>query len=249
MTSISIEEFLSQLGKPGKIRRHPATMASLEYVDAPTGRIAYEVAGAGPSVLIVHGWQGSPRDFSTLMPEFQAIGARTVALDLPAHGASDGETLTAHDAAAAILALAEKEGPFEAVIAHSFGCVATTLALEKGLKIHAAVFFAPPARQEAQLRRLCTRNGLNDEQAQKVVDVARARGVDLIDVVARAAQRTEPLLVMHASDDDMTPMSGARDLAAAWPGAKLLPADGLGHNTILRDKAMIAAALRFALGA
>jgi len=46
----------------------------------------------------------------------------------------------------------------------------------------------------------------------------------------------------------MTPIAGARELAQAWPGAKLLEAEGLGHNLTMRDPAMVGAAVRFALG-
>jgi hypothetical protein len=46
----------------------------------------------------------------------------------------------------------------------------------------------------------------------------------------------------------MTPVAGARELAAIWPKAKFLEAEGLGHNLTMRDPAMVAAAVRFAVG-
>ncbi len=72
--------------------------------------------------------------------------------------------------------------------------------------------------------------------------------IDEMDLARKAAGRSEPLLVICSDDDEMTPIDGARELAAAWPGATLLEAQGLGHNLAMRDPAYVGAALRFALG-
>jgi pimeloyl-ACP methyl ester carboxylesterase len=220
------------------------------FVDAPTGKVAYTAEGFGTPVLLVHGWDGSARDMSDIALALDRASARVVALDLPAHGFSEGEKLTAEDAAAAILTVAAKEGPFAAVIAHSFGCPSTVLALEGGLQVNAAVFFAPPLRQIDQFRRLGGRYGLEGDEIEEVIVRLRAAGstMDQMDLAAKGARRSEPLLIIHSEDDEMTPIAGARALEKAWPGAKLLEADGLGHNLTMRDPAMVGAAVRFALG-
>lgn len=245
-----IEAILAQLGRPGEIRRHPATLSRLSYCEGPTGRIAYEEEGEGPLVLFVHGWQGSPRDFSSLMPAFQNAGARTVALDLPAHGASEGKTVSAAEAAAAVRAVADVVGKPAAIIAHSFGCLATTLALKDGLKAGCIVFFAPPDKQATQLRRIGLRNGLDEAAIERLIDRVRDRGVpvDAMDMTRLGAERSEPLFIIHSRDDEMTPSKGSQSIANAWPEAKLLLVDDLGHNMAMRDNATIAAVLRFTLG-
>lgn len=247
MTDSRIDEILAALGRPGRVFRHPAPR-DLAFVATPSGRMAYEAEGAGPAVLLVHGWQGGARDFAALKLLLHEAGARTVTPDLPAHGDSEGETVTARSAAEALIALARAEGPFAAVIAHSFGCPATTLALDMGMAARALVFVAPPAEQSDQLMRLCRRNGLSDDEARSVLATAQARGAEFVSIPALARARHEPLLILHAPEDPMTPFEGAQAIAAAWPGAKLLPADGLGHNGPLRDRAMTGAMVRFALG-
>lgn len=244
-----IEAVLAQLGRPRRVNR-PHRHFDGAYVDAPSGRVAYTAEGFGPSVLLVHGWDGSARDMSDIALALDRAGARVVALDLPAHGFSEGETLSAEDAAAAILAVAAKEGPFAAVIAHSFGCPSTVLALEGGLETNALVFFAPPLRQIDQFRRLGGRFGLGPDEIEETIVRLRAAGstMDQMDLGAKGARRSEPLLIVHSSDDEMTPIDGARELAKAWPGARLLEADGLGHNLTMRDAAMVGAAVRFSLG-
>ncbi len=249
MDNEKIEAVLAQLGRPRRVNR-PHRQFDGAYVDAPTGRVAYTAEGFGPGVLLVHGWDGSARDMSDIALALDRAGARVISMELPAHGFSEGEKLTAEDAAAAILAVEAKEGPFAAVMAHSFGCPSTVLALEGGLKTNALVFFAPPLRQIDQFRRLGGRYGLEPDEIEETIARLRAAGstMDEMDLGAKGARRSEPLLIIHSADDEMTPLAGSQELAAAWPGAKLLTADELGHNLTMRDAAMVGAAVRFALG-
>lgn len=249
MDNAKIEAVLAQMGRPRKVMR-PHQHFDGEYVTAPTGKIAYTAEGFGPNVLLVHGWDGSRRDLADIALALDRAGGRVVALDLPAHGFSEGEKISAEDAAAAIIAVAAKEGPFAAVIAHSFGCPSTVLALEGGLETNAVVFFAPPLRQIDQFRRLSSRFGLEADEAEEIIVRLRAAGssMDQMDLGVKGARRSEPLLIIHSEDDEMTPIDGARELVKAWPGARLLEAEGLGHNLTMRDPAMVGAAVRFALG-
>ncbi|MFO1235916.1 MAG: alpha/beta hydrolase [Alphaproteobacteria bacterium] len=249
MDEEKIAAVMAQMGRPRRVPR-PHRHFDGDYADTPGGRVAYTAEGAGPAVLLVHGWDGSPRDMQDIAAALSRAGARVVALDLPAHGFSEGETLSAEDAAAAILAVAAREGPFECVIAHSFGCPSTVVALEGGLKTAALVFFAPPLRQIDQFRRHAGKFGLAPDEIEEVLARLRAAGstMDAMDLGAKAAGRKEPLLIVHSSDDEMTPIEGARALAAAWPGARLLEAEGLGHNLTMRDGVLVAAAVRFAVG-
>ncbi len=247
MDEAKIEAVLAQMGRPRRVPR-PHRHFDGAYVEAPTGKVAYTAEGVGPVVLLVHGWDGSPRDLQDIATGLARAGARVVALDLPAHGFSDGEKITPQDVAAAILAVAAKEGPFECVIAHSFGCPSTVLALEGGLKTNALVFFAPPLRQVDQFRRLGARFGLESDEIEEVIRRQDAAGVVRFDLAGIARTRSEPLLIIHSDDDEMTPIAGARELSEAWPKAKFLPAEGLGHNLTMRDPALVAAAVRYAVG-
>ncbi|BCW87164.1 hypothetical protein sos41_02910 [Alphaproteobacteria bacterium SO-S41] len=247
MDEEKIAGVMAQIGRPRKVPR-PHRHFDGEYVSAPTGKVAYTAEGAGPVVLLVHGWDGSPRDLQDIATGLLRAGARVVALDLPGHGFSDGERIAPQDTAAAILAVAAKEGPFECVIAHSFGCPSTALALEGGLKTNALVFFAPPLRQIDQFRRLGGRLGLDADEIEELIRRQDIEGVVRFDLAEIAARRSEPLLIIHSDDDEMTPIAGARELSEAWPKAKFLPAEGLGHNLTMRDPTLVAAAVRYAVG-
>lgn len=249
MDEEKIAAVLAQMGRPRKVPR-PHRHFDGEFAEAPTGKVAYTVEGAGPTVLLVHGWDGSPRDLQDIATALLRSGARVVALDLPGHGLSDGEKVTAEDAAAAILSVAAIEGPFECVVAHSFGCPSTVLALESGLRTASLVFFAPPLRQIDQFRRLGGRLGLEADEIEEVIARQKAAGSSIarMNLDEKAANRSEPLLIIHSADDEMTPIAGARELARAWPKAKIIEVDDLGHNLTMRDPAMVAATVRFAVG-
>ena len=51
-------------------------------------KIAYDVHGAGPTVLLIHGITGSKNDFTPLAKELSAAGLRAVVFDARGHGAS-----------------------------------------------------------------------------------------------------------------------------------------------------------------
>ena len=71
--------------------------------------------------------------------------------------------------------------------------------------------------------------------------------VDLDEVrTDRAAlKQRAPLLVVHDVADREVPFERGRAMAEAWPGARLIRTDGLGHKRILRDPEVIAQIARF----
>ena len=67
--------------------------------------------------------------------------------------------------------------------------------------------------------------------------------------LARSAREmTAPLLIIHDRDDRETYWSEGNALAQAWPGARLITTEGLGHRKVLREPALIEEARRFVTG-
>ena len=60
-----------------------------------------------------------------------------------------------------------------------------------------------------------------------------------------ALKQSAPLLVVHDVADEVVPFERGRAMADAWPGARLIRTDGLGHKRILRDAEVIAQVARF----
>jgi pimeloyl-ACP methyl ester carboxylesterase len=60
-------------------------------------------------------------------------------------------------------------------------------------------------------------------------------------------EMTAPLLIVHDRDDTETFWSEGAALAEAWPGARLITTEGLGHRRILREPTIVEAVSRFIL--
>jgi len=126
-------------------------------------RVAGWSFGAGPTVLLVHGWGGYAGQLLGLAARLVERGFRVVAYDAPGHGLSDESRLGPRQSSfieveATLLATAERHGAFHGMIAHSGGCTAATLALRAGLPVGRSVFVArqwpsrrPTSRRSARL--------------------------------------------------------------------------------------------------
>lgn len=98
--------------------------------------------GQGPTVLLMHGWEGRPTQFAALIETLVQAGHTVVSLEGPGHGRSPGEQANVVLFARALLEAAAELPPLRAVIGHSMGGASVLLALQMGLRTEAAVSIA-----------------------------------------------------------------------------------------------------------
>ena len=204
--------------------------------------------GEGPTVLLVHGWSGRGSQLGAFVEPLVREGYRVVAFDGPSHGQADGRLSGIPEFATAIGLIAAQYGPLQAVVAHSMGAAATTVALSRGLEAQHVVFVAPPVNPEQWLPQIAGQLGLGDEVARRTRDRIERRFAfrfEEVHVEALAPQMEVPLLLVHDRKDADVPYEESARMAQAWPGATLLTTSGLGHRRILRDPAVIDAAVAF----
>jgi len=207
--------------------------------------------GAGPTVLLVHGWSGGAFQWSPFIEPLVRAGYNAVALDMPAHGLSDGERTNLRDFVHAIVDTAQRVKPVHAVVAHSLGATATTLALAHGLRAQRALLIAPPSRGVPGFVQAFARHiGLPPARGQRLVARMERRFGDLAQFDARQAAATldTPALMFHDIDDPEVPYREGEALAHAWPGARMRSLQGLGHNRPLKDPEVLREALAFIAG-
>ncbi|MGD2045372.1 MAG: alpha/beta hydrolase [Gemmatimonadota bacterium] len=119
------------------------------YLQRPGGRIAYDVAGAGPLVIGVPGMGDLRSNFRYMVPALVDAGYRVATMDLRGHGESDA-TFEAYDDVAAgsdVLALIEHLGGPAVIIGNSMGAgAATWAAAERPEAVSGLVLVGPFVR-------------------------------------------------------------------------------------------------------
>ena len=219
-------------------------------VGTPEGDVALQRAGTGPAVLLLHGWEGQASDLAAFVPPLLDGGFTVLTMDLPAHGASDGKQTSIPQSARALVAVGEALGPLHAVIAHSIGSAVLAEALHAGLVAQRAVLIAAPAYYERHARGFAAAAGLDTDGAEAMLALlSRTIGSDVreISLPRRAPNVRQPALFIHSSDDRVVAIEESLVSAEAWPGARHLRVEGLGHRRILTDPGVVAAAVEFVI--
>ena len=107
-----------------------------EFADIEGGRIAYDVTGQGPLVVLSHGIGDHRQAYRFLAPELAAAGYRVAAADLRGHGESSmgwksvtgKDAISRTDVAGDLLALIRHLGGPAVIVGHSISGGAATIA-------------------------------------------------------------------------------------------------------------------------
>jgi pimeloyl-ACP methyl ester carboxylesterase len=236
-------------------------------------RIEMWTWGAGPRVLLVHGWGGRGAQLGGFVDSLVARGFSVVAFDAPGHGASEPGPVTIAEITAAVHAVAADGhvvaaaghvvaaagheaaeirdgagGRLAGIIAHSVGAVAAARALYEGVDADAAVFVGPAANLVIPAVRFTAELGFSravGERMRRGIEARVGRPFSAFEVPALAPSLDTPLLVIHDRGDAEVPWQHGVAVARAWRGAQMLTTDGLGHRRILRAPDVVAAAVGF----
>jgi pimeloyl-ACP methyl ester carboxylesterase len=101
-----------------------------EFLDVPGGRIAYDVDGSGPLVVLSHGIGVRRQDYRFLAPMLVQAGYRVASADLRGHGESSmgWPAINNTDVAGDLLALVDQLGGPAVIVGHSLSGGAATIA-------------------------------------------------------------------------------------------------------------------------
>jgi len=240
MTPAALADALVRPRRPRHVSPVPAAMLAAEGFE-----IAVHFTGdplAACRVLAVHGWEADHRDLLGLAATLP-VPAFVVSPDLPAHGASSGETLVIPEAARALLAVDAAYGPFDLLIAHSIGTAVALVALSQGLRAASAALLTPPANYVKQLTLGARAAGAPQPLIDAALAVLRQRApeLDRIDSPSIAPGVGIPALVVVAGRDRTLDPGDGRALAAALPQGRLLDLPDATHRSVIEDEAVIAA--------
>jgi pimeloyl-ACP methyl ester carboxylesterase len=197
-----------------------------------------------PLVLLMHGWGGHRAQLTPFVEPLLEAGFRAAAFDSPAHGDVPGTQTSGYQMAECLLAVVAKVGEPTAVLAHSLGTLAVTVALQEGLSPQKIVFFGPMRRLTDTVEPFLQMNELSPETGEAMMAETEARWGGS-DVWTRTALDQVlptfdiPALIIHDRNDEVTPYISGAAVARAWKSAKLVTTRGLGHRGVLKDPEVI----------
>jgi len=209
---------------------------------------------SGPAVLLMHGWGGARAQMTGFVDPLLFAGYRVVAYDQPAHGESDGKMTNLLEIAPTMNLIAKQEGPFHAIIAHSFGTLITSYALVKrNFPLPSRlVYFGAFNQLLDSLPRFQVLAGLSDE----LMDGFRAMlhenfGHDVLESITNETLTPQihiPALMFHDASDNVTPVEDSRAIARVWKHAHYIETEGLGHRGALQSKLIHEQVVKFLKG-
>jgi pimeloyl-ACP methyl ester carboxylesterase len=209
-----------------------------------------------PAVYLVHGWGGRRAQLDGFVGPLLAAGYRVVSFDGLSHGESargaHGRQSSPAEMASTLTAVVAALGPAYGVVAHSIGGSATALAVLDGLPVGRLVLVAPLADPPSYTREFARALGLGEPvRARLVARVERMVGRPVADfnlpdrLRAAPVAALPPLLLIHDRDDKEARYADAPLLVDGWPESELLTTGRLGHRRILRDPAVVSAAVSY----
>ncbi len=209
-----------------------------------------------PVVYLVHGWASRGSRLAAFVQPLRTAGYAVVTFDAPGHGLSGRGMSSMPEFArtlAAVVARAGRSRPAHAVIAHSFGCASTALALSWGLEADRLVFLAPAADPPTWVAPFATALALRPDVVERMRVRSerriRNRWADMnVCDIARALGRRPALLVVHDEGDETVRWQDGAAIAAAWPGSRLVTTQGLGHRGVTTDAAVVRQGVEFVTG-
>lgn len=203
--------------------------------------------GFGPTVLLVHGWEGRGSQLGAFVAPLVRAGLSVVTFDAPGHGDAPDHRLYLTDLADAIADVATAVGPVHGLVAHSFGAAGVLLAgVRNDMRVARNVLIAPNVIIDDAVLRFSRFVGLDDSERtlleQRIAEHA-GLSIDTLRLDRLTTDRDERLLVLHDRDDREVGLHHGERLASLWPNSQFVVTEGLGHRRILRDDATLAAAV------
>lgn len=193
-------------------------------------------------ILLVHGWESRGTQLFGLIEGLVAKGYSVVAIDMPGHGHSKGDTSNAYLFSQTI-ALAQKIlGHFHVIIGHSMGAGATSVAVGKGVSTDKMVLISGPSSIENVLRHFTQIVGLNNKTTDNfIAAISRLVGIPASDMDAtQLLQRCDvPTLLIHDDGDREVPYGESKRLSKVIKNSQFLTTQGLGHRKILKSDVVI----------
>lgn len=200
-------------------------------------------SGKPVKILILHGFGSAAHKFHRYVLPLVEKDYEVVAFDAPAHGSSDGKTINALEYKMVIEKIMRKYGPFTGYIAHSFGGLALSLAMEatphdENTKM---VLIAPATETttaiDAAFKLLKLKNKKVRSAFEDIIVQMSGKPAAWFSINRAMQNIKASVLWIHDEDDDSTPLKDAlKTKEKNYPNVRFIITKGLGHKKIYRDE-------------
>lgn len=197
--------------------------------------------GGSKKVLIAHGFNSSVASFDRYVQPLINKGYEVLAFDAPAHGRSTGTKINAAIYKDMIMMINEQYGPIKSFMAHSFGSLGVSLALEDipHDDSYRLVLIAPATESKAAIDFFFSFLKLNEavrKEFEEMIYQVRQRPTSWYSVSRAIKNIHAKVGWYHDEDDDTTPWEDAKKVMEQnYPNINFVVTKGLGHRKIYRD--------------
>ena len=210
--------------------------------------------GNNPSkrVLILHGFSSAAYKFHKYIHPLLLKNFEVLAFDAPAHGNSGGSTVNAVEYCQMIEMVIKKYGPIQNFIAHSFGGIAISLAMERMEHTAATkiVFIAPATETTTAIDEAFKLLQIKSNKIRRYFDALiytrSGKKTNWFSINRAIKNIKATVLWIHDETDEITPFKDILPTQQAQlPNVQFLITQGLGHRRIYHSKKVMDAIFNF----
>ncbi|MEO6550689.1 MAG: alpha/beta hydrolase [Ferruginibacter sp.] len=203
-------------------------------------------------VLILHGFGSAAHKFHQYVAPLIDKGYEVLAFDAPAHGSSEGSTINAVQYCQMIEEVLKRYGPVKSFLAHSFGGMAVSLAIEK--LVHTGdtkIALISPATEtvsavNAAFKMLQLKDPEVRRQFDEIIYKMSGQKTEWFSIKRALQNIKASVLWLHDEDDDITPLEDALKVQQQnFPNVRFVITKGLGHRKIYGDTTVKNEVLQF----
>lgn len=197
--------------------------------------------GSGPCVVLVHGWGGCAAQWHKLAETISKLGFRVLALDVTAHGQSEGSVVTFRNYATDLKLLHNYlQTDIYAYIGHSAGGLGMMAARYlEGLTAKKFVCIATPSYPYPPIKVIKKKISVSDDViALYKKYLARQFSCAWEEITEKcfSYQNGSELLLIYDSEDRYLDAGDAQAILRHWPSALQIRADGIGHEKLIKSE-------------
>ncbi len=190
-------------------------------------------------VLLTHGWAGRSTQLFMIANYLLENGFMVISFDAPSHGKSSGKTTNLLEYIAAIKAIHNNFGPFEAAIGHSFGAMAIVNTQAETPIFKKIVTIGSGDKMSDIIYSYAKNLGLTNMFGIQLLHYLNKKwkvNSDDFSTSTAASKVKVPTLVIHDVLDRDVFVSCAINIRLNLQSGILFVTNGLGHTKILRSK-------------